>query len=88
MLDSRSADNVLMAAALKVSHEAASLSTPTPSSYRWQWDRNREGRIEVKTVIGGLSWSLLVESSRDEALASVMMPVRWEGIWLQAPTFT
>lgn len=78
----------VMAAAFKVSHEAASLSAPTPSSYRWQWDRNREGRIEVKTVIGGLSCSLVVQGSRDEALVSVMMPVRWEGIWLQAPTLT
>lgn len=35
-----------------------------------------EGKGEVKTLIGGLSLSLLVLGSRDEALAGEMMPVR------------
>lgn len=68
------------------SYQNASDNVCNGSSYRCQWDRDREGKREVKTVIGGLSRSMVVEGSRDEALAVVMMPVRWEGIWLQAPT--
>lgn len=62
-------------------------STPLPPpGYSCQWARDSEGEREVKTVIGGLSRSMVVEGSRDEALAFVMMPVRWEGIWLQTPS--
>lgn len=81
----------VIVAAFNFSHEPASFTphpaTPySPSSYRCQCDRDREGKREVKTVIGGLSpVPGTGRGSRDEALAGVMMPVRWEGISLRAP---
>lgn len=89
-----------MVEGLSVSHEAAFLSRhplrlptthlqsfPCPACYRCQRDRDGKGKGEVKTVIGGLYQSLVVEGSEDEALAGVMMPVKWEGFDL-APTLT
>lgn len=66
----------VMVAAFNVSHEAASLSSPTPlPAIGVREIETEKARFEVKTVIGGLSQSL-VEGSRDEALAGVMMSVR------------
>lgn len=65
----------IMVPAFNGSHEAASLSPPS-AAVGVSAIETEKARFEVKTVIGGLSRALVVEGSRDEALAGVMMSVK------------